>query len=457
MTTVADQKLSLFVAAAICLGGSGCASIFKSAHGTARNDTTVVVSQTQAQAQPQAQTVPESDASEAQDDSEEVAPLAGIAVEQNDHVRKWISYFTEKDRERFDRFLRRGSKYKEVVESVLEESGVPAELYYLAMIESGYQTKATSRAKAAGVWQFIGATGKRYGLQNDYYVDERRDPIRATEAAAKYLRDLYNVFGSWHLALAAYNSGERRIMNAIMRGKSRDFWELCEKKVLPPETRDYVPKFMAAMAIGENPEKYGFKDIQEEKYPALESVEIPSPVRLADVARQSGVSYEELMKVNAHLKSGITPPSVRRYEIWVPAEKAELVTKAGANLTLLRVKGVRSRMVAEDSSGERKVHIVRRGENLGSIARHYSTSIAYLKQINDLRSNRIYAGMRLRLSAKSYRTATSSYRHRVQSGENLSTIARRYGLSVGALRRLNSIRGNNIYVGQNLRVGNPRM
>lgn len=149
-----------------------------------------------------------------------------IPVELNEHVQRWITYFTERDRERFQRFLNRGQLYRDVVENVLEENDLPAELYYLAMIESGFRTDAHSHASAVGVWQFIPGTARRYGLRIDRYVDERRDPIRATEAAAKYLRDLYNVFGSWHLAMAAYNAGEIRVLRAVFKGRTRNFWEL---------------------------------------------------------------------------------------------------------------------------------------------------------------------------------------------------------------------------------------
>jgi len=383
----------------------------------------------------------------------EIAPLAGIPVENNSHVKKWIEYFTEKDRERFLSFLQRGSKYKEVVESILEENGVPAELFYLAMIESGYQTLATSRAKAAGVWQFIHATGRRYGLQTDQYVDERRDPIRATEAAAKYLRDLYNVFGSWHLALAAYNSGEYRVMNAIIKGKSRDFWELKAKKILPQETCEYVPKFMAAVLIGQNPAKYGFAGIKEAKYPDLESIEVPSPVRINFVSRVAGVPVADLERVNPHLKKGMTPPRANTYEIWVPAQYASAVTVARPKLESGRLRGFGpGRNLASVDSKIRHYHIVRSGENLAVIARKYSTSIIHLKQVNGLMSNRIYPGMRIRTSARSYRSA-ENHRYRVKSGDSLYSIALAHGISVQMLKRLNSLKGNSIFVGQGLRTG----
>lgn len=168
-----------------------------------------------------------------------------IPVEINEHVEQWINYYTVQDRVRFQRFLNRGQLCKDIVENVLEENDLPAELYYLAMIESGYRTDAHSHASAVGVWQFIAGTAQRYGLRIDNYVDERRDPKRATEAAAKYLRDLYNVFGSWHLAMAAYNAGEIRVLRAVFKGRTRNFWELVQSKVLPKRNSQLCSKIFS--------------------------------------------------------------------------------------------------------------------------------------------------------------------------------------------------------------------
>lgn len=381
----------------------------------------------------------------------EISPLAGIPLESNASVEKWIQFFTVKDRERFSQFLGRGGKYKEVVESILEQNGVPAELFYLAMIESGYQTRATSRASAVGVWQFIHATGKRYGLDRDAFVDERRDPIRATEAAARYLRDLYNVFASWHLALAAYNSGEFRIMNAIIRGKSRDFWQLKEKGVLPRETSEYVPKFFAAVTIGQSPEKYGFSPVSEEKYPDLEAVEVPGPVMLKDVARIVGMPAEDLEKVNPHLHRGMTPPGSKNFEIWVPQSHAAAVAASREQISSVKVKKVRTLASAGRETGGRHYYHVKRGDSLGSIARRAKTSVAFLKRINGLRSTRVHVGQTLRLDTKTY-VSRRPPRHRVQAGESLTLIARRYGTSAPRLKRLNSLRSDRIRPGMSLRL-----
>jgi len=384
------------------------------------------------------------------DESTELQTLSGIPIEKNKHVEKWIEYFAIKDRERFHRFLKRGNSYRQVVENILEENGVPAELYFLAMIESGYQPRATSTAKAGGVWQFMPATARRYGLQFDHYVDERRDPIRATEAAAKYLRDLYNIFGSWHLALAAYNSGEYRVLNGIVKGKSRDFWELHRKKVLPPETREYVPKFIAAVIIGQNPEEHGFTDIQVEQYPSLEAVEVPSPLSLAVVSNVSGVSIDKLKQVNPHLRRGITPPSGKTYELWVPSEHAKKLSNQ--QLASYVIKGVKARALASVDNSNKHYYRVKGGDTLASIARAHSTTIIHLKEINSLKTNRILRGQRLRLSAKSF-DPKRQHRYRVQSGDSLYSISSKFHISVPRLKKLNSLRTNRIVAGQSLRVG----
>jgi membrane-bound lytic murein transglycosylase D len=243
-----------------------------------------------------------------------------IPFESNKDVQKWIEYFSQKDRARFQRFLDRGAKYREVVENVLKENGLPAELYYLAMIESGYQNHATSIAAAVGVWQFIPGTATRYGLEVSRTVDERRDPIRATEAAVRYLKDLHNVFGSWHLAMAGYNAGEYRVVRAVFKGKTRDFWKLNELKALPPETRNYIPKFLAAVEIGQNPLKYGFTTPLGERYPDLQAVKLANGLSLKEIAKTSGISFAELKKVNPHLTQGITPYGQDGYEVWVPLQ-----------------------------------------------------------------------------------------------------------------------------------------
>ncbi len=371
-------------------------------------------------------------------------------------VDKWIQYFTQNDRERFQRFLNRGEKYRSVVQAVLKENDVPHEFYYLAMIESGYVTHASSRAKAVGVWQFIRSTAKRYDLDSNYYIDERQDPIRATEAAAKYLRDLFTAFQSWDLAMAAYNAGEYRILTAIIKGKSRNFWELCDKKLLPPETRNYVPKFIAAATIGEDPEKYGFTIASNNDYPDVTAMELPSPIRLKDLANKTSIPLSLLRQTNPHLKRGVTPPYSDSYEIWIPETDEKAIKKMLPTIASLKIKGLNKKKYANH---KRNYHRVRKGENLISIARKYRVSVRYLKRLNRLRSSKIYAGRNLRISTRGYHKMakkgrrSNTYRHyKVRRGDTLSSIARRNRTSIRKLMKINRLRSSRIYPGMKLRV-----
>lgn len=378
----------------------------------------------------------------------------GIPLEMNADVERWIEYFTVKDAERFRRFMERGQKYKAMITAVLKDQGIPTEIFYQAMIESGFATHATSHASAVGVWQFIRETGRRYGLRVDHYVDERRDPMRATIAAALYLKDLYNVFQSWYLAMAAYNAGEGRILGAIMRAKTRDFWEMVRMRALPSETMNYIPKFLAATTIGHNPERYGFNDVGAETMPTLASVAVPSPVRLTDVAKTTGIPLAALKEANPHLLRGITPPGVATYRLWIPKPQVEAVENQLEQLAELRLKGISAKRLASHSSGRNRpeTYMVRRGDTLGRIAGAYGISVAALKKINGLKSSKLLVGQRLKLwSEANYRS------YRVRRGDNLSAIARRFNVSVGHIKKVNRLTRDRVYVGQVLKVGDERI
>ncbi|SMF28523.1 LysM peptidoglycan-binding domain-containing protein [Pseudobacteriovorax antillogorgiicola] len=366
----------------------------------------------------------------------------GIPLEINAEVQRWIEVFTGSHRDMFQRYLNRGERFKPMIITTLRDQGVPTELYYLAMIESGFSTHAYSHAKALGLWQFIAGTGKRYGLRIDRYVDERRDPIRATISASMYLNDLNNVFDSWYLAMAAYNAGELRILRAIMKAKTRDFWQLARGNYLPDETMNYIPKFLAALTIGSNPEKYGFTIEPATDIPPLVSVKVPSPVKLDQIAKLSGVSLKELKENNPHIRRNMTPPGLKEYRLWVPEYERAQVLAVQDGLKTHRLK---------ISSSQRKVarryHRVRRGETLASISRRYGLTIRQLKARNGLRSNRIYAGSRLII-----RDSKSTERYRVRRGDNLNLIARKFNTSVRNIKRLNNLKSTRIYAGQILKV-----
>ncbi|HLE00267.1 MAG TPA: transglycosylase SLT domain-containing protein [Bdellovibrionota bacterium] len=332
----------------------------------------------------------------------EPGPHSGVPIEINANVEKWIDYFSLKDRTRFRTFLERGLAYKPLVREILKEHGVPSELYYLAMIESGYVTHARSRARAVGAWQFIRATGKRYGLTASHDLDERRDIVRSTRAAARFLKDLHDEFGSWYLALAAYNAGEGRIRGAIRRGKSNDFWVLVGKRKLPRETMNYVPKFLAAVIIGRNPEKYGFENLKAETFPKLEKAKVPGRVHLKEISARAGLQYEEMKEINPHLIRQTTPRNVSGYEIWVPEGKAEAVEALKKEYVTFRSpekKPVLRRHASVKHRAVPRTHRVRRGETLIAIAQRYRIQVSDLKRLNRLRSNRIFFGQKLKVAS----------------------------------------------------------
>ncbi len=350
----------------------------------------------------------------AADESEEEPDIASdrvnphkkrqIPFEFNQRVARWIEYFSQKDRERFQRFFDRGEPYREVIQNILEENRVPTDLYYLGMIESGFNAHAKSSAKAVGVWQFMKATGKIYGLAADAYVDQRRDPIRATEAAARMLRDLYRQFDSWYLAMAAYNAGPGRIRGAIRRAKTKDFWELVEKNRLPRETMDYVPKFLAARYIGENPELFGFYINEEKKYPDVELFTVPSPIPFQALENACSIPEGTLQFVNPHYLKSHTHPGRRTDEIWVPEQYRKNMEAKISDLTRYRITVRPERNAGEEVErySRAQVVIVKRGDTLKSIASRRGLSVAYLKRVNGLKGSTILPGQKLKVSAASY-------------------------------------------------------
>jgi membrane-bound lytic murein transglycosylase D len=327
-----------------------------------------------------------------------------IPFEFNQKVASWVEYFSQKDRERFQRFFDRGEPYREVIQNILEENGVPTDLYYLGMIESGFTLNAKSSAQAVGVWQFMRATGRMYGLRSDHYVDQRMDPIRATEAAARMLRDLYRDFRSWYLAMAAYNAGPGRIRSAIRKAKTNDFWELVERRMLPRETMEYVPKFLAARYIGENPDLFAFYINEETRYPDVELVRIPSPVPFTTLERACSMPEGTLSFVNPHYLRGHTHPAKVEDEIWVPEPYLKQVEAKRRDLAslVIRVKPVRAGTDSLAGVSRVQMYTVRGGDTLKSIARKRGLSVAYLKRVNGLRSSSLMPGQRLKLSASSY-------------------------------------------------------
>ena len=368
-------------------------------------------------------------------------------------VQKWIDYFKGRGFKSFQRAINRGFSYKPMIEGSLREAGLPEELFFLPLIESSYVAHAKSHALAVGIWQFMRGTGKNYGLKVNSYVDERKDTIRSSRAAVKYLKDLYTVFHSWELAMAAYNCGEHRVLRAIMEGDSRDYWVLVKKKLIPSETRHYVPKFMAAVTIGKNLGQFGFQDpsgLNIKKHPRVAFLAIPPAVELDDVAKILDISPQSLEKMNPHLRRGKTPPGSKKYRIWAP-KGLSLNRVQYRKLHKNSRKSKSRRMLARSS---KRYHLVKKGENLSSIAQRYSKSVTRLKRLNRLSSSRIYPEQRLSLGSSKKEETLMRY-HKVSRGDNLTSIAKQYNKTVIQIKRFNGMASARIYPGQKLVISVP--
>ena len=245
-------------------------------------------------------------------------------------VDSFVNRFQTDLRQFFTNALSRSGRYVPRMSSILEKQGLPQELAYLPLIESGFRPHAVSPAGAVGPWQFIPGTGRRYGLRIDRYVDERRDPVKSTQAAARYLRDLHDMFGDWHLSIAAYNTGEGNISRILERGQAGDFWEMSDQGVLYRETEDYVPEFLAALQIAESPEQYGFEPPPLEAPLRYDLVKVMRPLPLTTIARLSGASPSEIEELNPALHRGVIPPN--GYAVRVPKGTKEECEIALANL-----------------------------------------------------------------------------------------------------------------------------
>jgi membrane-bound lytic murein transglycosylase D len=299
------------------------------------------------------------------------APYYGaIPVVVNDRVDFWVQYFKTSGRRMFMKWLVRGAALQSMVQPILEASGVPNEFFYLAMIESGFNNGALSRARASGTWQFMRGTAQLYGLRVDHWVDERRDPIKSTLAAATFLRDLYADLGDWHLAMAAYNAGPGKVRKAIRLGGSHDFWSLADTKLLAKETKHYVPKVLAAILIAADPKAHGF-DVQGAVADAIPDTEVlvKRPVRLEELANRLGVSQTALLTWNPELIRGITPPTKGGYALRLPPAYAASYPSIEDQLAVIQVTDI-------------QMHTVRKGETLSRIARKYNVRVKQILGVN---------------------------------------------------------------------------
>lgn len=298
-------------------------------------------------------------------------PKSSIPLVMNDRVEYWISYFQGKGRPHFERYLRRSGKYVPMMRRILREEGMPEDLIYLAMIESGFNTQAYSHAKATGAWQFISSTGRRYGLDADQWHDERRDPEKATLAASRYLKDLYARYNDWYLAAAGYNAGEGKIDRAIRKYNTEDFWELTQGRYLKPETKDYVPKLIAAATIAKNLKKYGFEDIDYEKPVETVEVTLAKPLDLRVAAKCAEVDYEEIKALNPELIRWVTPVNSSEYKLKVPADVREKFEQNYAALN------------PDNHLGEDRIKVTKH-QTLDKVAKKQGVSPILLAAANDM-------------------------------------------------------------------------
>ena len=315
-------------------------------------------------------------------------------------VQHFLDLFTGKRREIVTLWASRSGRYLGMIRQVLRSRGLPEDLAYTAMIESGFKPDAVSRAGAKGMWQFMAPTARRYGLRVDTWVDERYDPEKSTAAAAGYLRDLHAQFGSWSLAKAAYNAGEMKVLRAIRKTGSSDFWTLAESKYLKRETKDFVPQIHAATVIGRDPDRYGFEFGEAEPI-AVDTVPVPGRTDLRRVAAVSGVPFETLRALNRVLVRGITPPG-GTWDLRVPVGSGETVQTALAPKGPAPVTRVASgKVTVTRVATVADVHVVRPRDTVTSIARQYGISVGEVLRWNRLeREARIRPGDRLRVATR---------------------------------------------------------
>lgn len=375
-------------------------------------------------------------------DQTKVEELEIIPTELNSNVDKWINYFQGRGRPHMERYLLRSTRYEPLMKKVLRDNKLPEDLFYIALIESGFSSQAFSHASAVGYWQFIRGTGKRYKLKINQLVDERRDPVLSTQAAAEYFKDLYGIFNSWYLAMASYNVGEGRVLKATRKYKTQDFWALSKiRRALPRETDDYIPKFIAAKLIAKNPDKYGFEGIDYMPPIEFDHVSVNQPVNLRLMAEKMNLNYEDFKALNPKYKGEIAPlDDDNSLGLRIPPGSYDVAMNAAKESVTDKIEYVADK-------DEIQPYKVRRGDNFATIARKFRTTVAYLRDLNDFpRKKKLRAGQKIlvpdRTPLKEKRpelVAASSRVYIVQPGDSLASIAEKYKVKVADLRKANNL------------------
>ncbi len=363
-----------------------------------------------------------------------------LPLMMTDPVAGYINYFSNRGRGTVERALARSGRYEDMIRRTLSEEGVPQDLIYLAQAESGFHPLAVSRAGARGMWQFMGSRAKGYGLERSWWVDDRQDPEKATRAAAHHLKDLYNQFGDWYLAMAAYNSGPGTVQAAVKRTGYADFWELYRRNVLPKETRNYVPIIVAVTIMAKNPAQYGLDSVVKEKPVPYDTVKIDYPLDLRLAAECVDVTTSDLLDLNPSLLR-LTTPRVsgkgHEFELHLPAGTADKFQTAVA-------------AIPSDKRVWWRYHKVQGGETLASIARTYHTTSKAIAEANDLNNDALEPESRLIIPiAPGKQSDTSTYaratmRYRVRKGDTVESVAENFGVSAKMLRGWNRLKGNSL-------------
>ena len=360
-----------------------------------------------------------------------------LPLMMTDQVAGYIAYFSGHGRGVFERAYARSGRYREMMLPVLKQEGVPQDLIYLALAESGFHPHAVSRAGARGIWQFMAGRGLGYGLHHNMYVDDRQDPDKSTRAAARHLKDLYNQFGDWYLAMAAYNSGPGTVQAAVKRTGYADFWELYNRNVLPRETKNYVPIILAATLMAKNPSQYGLDSVAMEKPDDYDTVTIDYPVDLRLVADCVGTTAAELQDLNPSLLR-LSTPRTGPFQLHIPAATKDQFETAIA-------------AIPPDKRLSWRYPTVHAGESIMTLARTYHTTAKQIEEANHLDGPTIETDAKLIIPVAPGKHADDGVayarritRYKVHKGDTVESVAENFGISAQQLRRWNGLRGNSL-------------
>ncbi|MCL6119944.1 MAG: LysM peptidoglycan-binding domain-containing protein [Deltaproteobacteria bacterium] len=381
----------------------------------------------------------------------------------NKEIIHYIHYYQTTGRDFFKYALSRSERYIPMIKKIFQKIGLPNDLAYLAMIESGFSPTAYSYAGASGMWQFIPSTGRIFGLTINWWVDERRNPVESTYAAAEYLKDLFNKFGSWYLAAAAYNAGELTIERALSLDPGGNFWSISQDKpyLLPGQTRRYVPKIIAAAIIAKDPANFGFHNIDYQKPIKFKQVKVPYSVSLYDLAKCISVSEYELQKMNPELLRNVTPPDDPGFMLNIPASDYGKFLKNFKNIKRYASKQPAIQYTAYSRPANNTVYTVEPGDTLMGIASKYGVSLAAIERYNGLNG---YSILKVgeKITIPGINAASTNYAannsgsntvYTVEPGDTLMGIASKYGVSLAAIERYNGLNGYSILkVGEKITI-----